>query len=134
MMDREDWRAAVHGVKKNWTRLSNWIELNPTFILVFKHAQLACSHMRMTLLFPLQALDQTSPPQKSLFPSFNLSCPLLPAYCPKLSLLLPHFILLTRLISTCNDNIYLITHWLFLKSRLSPITAETLTALAPTSS
>ena len=66
-MDREDWRAAVHGVKKNRTRLSNWIELNPTFILVFKHAQLACSHMRMTLLFPLQALDQTSPPQKACF-------------------------------------------------------------------
>ena len=23
MMDREDWRAAVHGVAKSWTRLSN---------------------------------------------------------------------------------------------------------------
>ena len=23
VMDREDWRAAVHGVAKNWTRLSN---------------------------------------------------------------------------------------------------------------
>ena len=28
VMDREDWRAAVHGVAKNWTRLSNWIELS----------------------------------------------------------------------------------------------------------
>ena len=28
MMDREAWRAAIHGVAKNWTRLSNWIELN----------------------------------------------------------------------------------------------------------
>ena len=27
-MDREAWRAAVHGVKKSWTRLSNWPELN----------------------------------------------------------------------------------------------------------
>ena len=26
--DREAWRAAVHGVAKNWTRLSNWIELS----------------------------------------------------------------------------------------------------------
>ena len=26
-MDREAWRAAVHGVAKNWTRLSNWTEL-----------------------------------------------------------------------------------------------------------
>ena len=23
VMDREEWRAAVHGVTKNWTRLSN---------------------------------------------------------------------------------------------------------------
>ena len=26
--DREDWRAAVHGVSKNRTRLSDWTELN----------------------------------------------------------------------------------------------------------
>ena len=28
VMDREAWRAAVHGVTKNQTRLSNWTELN----------------------------------------------------------------------------------------------------------
>ena len=28
VMDREAWRAAVHGVSKNRTRLSNWPELN----------------------------------------------------------------------------------------------------------
>ena len=27
-MDREAWRAAVHGVTKSWTWLSNWTELN----------------------------------------------------------------------------------------------------------
>ena len=26
VMDREAWRAAVHGVSKSWTRLSNWTE------------------------------------------------------------------------------------------------------------
>ena len=26
-MDREAWRAVVHGVAKSWTRLSDWIEL-----------------------------------------------------------------------------------------------------------
>ena len=28
VMDREAWRAAVHGVVKSRTRLSNWTELN----------------------------------------------------------------------------------------------------------
>ena len=30
VVDREAWRAAVHGVPKSWTRLSNWTELNWT--------------------------------------------------------------------------------------------------------
>ena len=29
VMDWEAWRAAVHGVTKSWTRLSDWTELNP---------------------------------------------------------------------------------------------------------
>ena len=28
VMDREDWRAAIQGVTKSWTRLSDWTELN----------------------------------------------------------------------------------------------------------
>ena len=28
VMDRESWCAAIHGVTKNWTRLSDWTELN----------------------------------------------------------------------------------------------------------
>ena len=28
VMDREAWRAIVHGVTKNWTRLSDWTKLN----------------------------------------------------------------------------------------------------------
>ena len=28
VMDREAWRAAVHGVAKSWTWLSNWTDLN----------------------------------------------------------------------------------------------------------
>ena len=27
VMDREAWHAAIHGVAKNWTRLSDWTEL-----------------------------------------------------------------------------------------------------------
>ena len=32
VMDREAWRAAIHGVAKSQTRLSDWIELNWRFI------------------------------------------------------------------------------------------------------
>ena len=28
VMDREAWHAAVHGVTKSWTCLSDWTELN----------------------------------------------------------------------------------------------------------
>ena len=31
VMDREAWRAAIYGVAKSWTRLSNWTELNWTW-------------------------------------------------------------------------------------------------------
>ena len=30
VMDREAWRAAVHGVPRSWTRLTDWTELNWT--------------------------------------------------------------------------------------------------------
>ena len=32
VMDREAWRAVVHGVTKSRTRLSNWTELNCAFV------------------------------------------------------------------------------------------------------
>ena len=32
VMDREVWHAAIHGVSKSWTQLSNWTELNWVFI------------------------------------------------------------------------------------------------------
>ena len=28
VMDREAWRAVIHGVAKSWTRLRDWTELN----------------------------------------------------------------------------------------------------------
>ena len=33
VMDREAWRAAIHGVAKSRTRLSHWTELNSIFII-----------------------------------------------------------------------------------------------------
>ena len=34
VMDREAWRAAIHGVTKTQTRLSNWTELIPHFVVL----------------------------------------------------------------------------------------------------
>ena len=31
VMDREAWRAEIHGVAKSWMRLSDWIELNSPY-------------------------------------------------------------------------------------------------------
>ena len=30
VMDREAWHAAIHGVAKSWTQLSDWTEMNWT--------------------------------------------------------------------------------------------------------
>ena len=37
VMDREDWRAVIHGVAKSQTRLNDWTELNPVTALVVKN-------------------------------------------------------------------------------------------------
>ena len=37
VMDREAWRAAVHGVTKSWTRLSDWTELMMTRVAIFSY-------------------------------------------------------------------------------------------------
>ena len=34
VIDREAWRAAIHGVAQSWTRLSDWMELNWTSVII----------------------------------------------------------------------------------------------------
>ena len=36
VMDTEAWRAVVHGVRKSWTWLSDWTELNWIVFLYLK--------------------------------------------------------------------------------------------------
>ena len=45
MMDREAWRAAIHGVTKSRTRLSDWTELNWTGKLYNSHFSSLCSRI-----------------------------------------------------------------------------------------
>ena len=40
VMDREAWRAAIHGVTKSRTWLSDWTELNWTFISLVLHVHM----------------------------------------------------------------------------------------------
>ena len=37
VMDREAWHAAVHGITKSWTWLSNWTELTTALSLLLEH-------------------------------------------------------------------------------------------------
>ena len=39
VMDREAWRAAVHGIAKSRTQLSDWTELNYGFPVTFLYGQ-----------------------------------------------------------------------------------------------
>ena len=41
VMDREAWRAVIHGVVKSWTWLSDWIELNLRLLCISLWAQKA---------------------------------------------------------------------------------------------
>ena len=50
VIDREAWHAAVHGVAKSWTRLSDWTELNWSHILGSYHCMYGkwrCSMMSL---------------------------------------------------------------------------------------
>ena len=52
MMDREAWHAAIHGVTKSWTRLSDWTELNWAIIMPHKlDYQIMCMHVLVAQSF-----------------------------------------------------------------------------------
>ena len=49
VMDREAWHAAVHGVAKSWTRLSDWTELKLTYQVTQKRHKHANSVGKKTV-------------------------------------------------------------------------------------
>ena len=53
VVDREAWRAAVHGVAKSWTRWSDWTELNWNELVMLPNHLILC-HLLLLLpsIFP----------------------------------------------------------------------------------
>ena len=53
-MDREAWRAAMHGVSKSQTRLRDWTELNWNFYKLYAKMQ---KHIELIAQTPLSQID-----------------------------------------------------------------------------
>ena len=64
VMDREAWRAAIHGVAKSRTRLSDWTELNIRPLLDTKHLSSGFSSTSSKLIDLVQK-DSLNPPASS---------------------------------------------------------------------
>ena len=61
VIDREAWRAAVHGVAKSQTRLSNWTELNNSFLKRSGTFSDPCTNPNSDLNQTLHKTDMKSP-------------------------------------------------------------------------
>ena len=92
VMDREAWRAAIHGVTKSWTRLSDWTELNWTDIYSYTHSFIYPSiHLSINLpilsptypIYPFIHLHTHTHTHPCIHPSMH-PCPFASNYVPAL--------------------------------------------------
>ena len=70
VMDREAWRASIHGVSKSWTRLSDWTELNWT--LPSSEVVTLCLLLTCLLLTGYEGVYFPIPCQLAVIRHFNL--------------------------------------------------------------
>ena len=59
VMDREDWRAEIHGVAKSRTRLSDWTELNSNSLGFISRLIIICKvNRRVNIIFIIQIKNE----------------------------------------------------------------------------
>ena len=73
VMDREAWRAAVHGVAKSQTRLSDWTELRPTYRLMSKHYTIFMAYS-IIVIYPLYSIRNSYLKKKTPLTCDKLIC------------------------------------------------------------
>ena len=80
MMDRKAWHAAVHGVAKSWTWLSDWNELNwmfYTFKIWIHYNSFLCYYIRQEYNFVIKRATALDHLLKYIFSSLNEAMPFL---------------------------------------------------------
>ena len=96
VMDRETWRAAIHGVAKSRTRLSDWTELNWTELLYNIVLVLPYSNMNPPWVYTCSPSWTPIPPPSPSHHSGSSQCtsPEHPVSCvePGLAIHFPHII------------------------------------------
>ena len=75
VMDREAWRAAIHGVAKSRTRLSDWTELNWSCVTILSRLLLfSCSIMSSSFTTPWTIAHQAACPWDLPGQSTGMGC------------------------------------------------------------
>ena len=74
VMDREAWRAAIHGVAKSRTRLSNWTELNWSYLTSICQFRLLCEMEIIMVLFWALVPSCQGIPQPQLSIAWHIHC------------------------------------------------------------
>ena len=77
VMDREAWCAAVHGVAKSWTRLSDWTEWPPKWQISLT---LSIPSLDLPAVFGPQRQHSAVRPDSSFATSCFLTIPLVPIF------------------------------------------------------